>query len=174
MDITFKNLVTPDNEIASTLETWSNDPIISHLIRPNQNQNDLEEFIPVSIDTLEKQLRDFSIYLIYLDGLLVGEMNFIADPGHLFKKAAGTAWIGLVIGNESARGKGVGLQAIKHLEMKIREQNFSRIELGVFEFNIQAIKLYKKLGYHEIGRIADFTYWRGKMWQDIRMEKILK
>ena len=174
MDITFIKLITPDKKIASSLESWSNDSTITHLIRPNQNQKDLERFVPVTVASLEKQLEDFSIHLIYLDGLLVGEMNFLADPIHLYKKDPGTAWIGLVIGEESARGKGIGIQAIKHLEEVIREQKFPRIELGVFEFNIRAIKLYEKLGYQEIGRIADFTYWRGKMWQDLRMEKLLK
>ena len=32
-------------------------------------------------------------------------------------------------------------------------------------------KLYQKAGYQEICRIPDFTFWQGKMWQDIRMEK---
>jgi len=174
MVITFRKLITPDKKIASTLECWSNDPIITHLIRPNQNQNELEGFVPITVESLEKQLREFSIYLIYMDELLVGEMNFQADPIHLYKKEARTAWIGLVIGEESARGNGIGFLAMKYLEEIIRGQNFTRIELGVFEFNIRGIKLYEKLGYQEIGRIADFTYWRGKMWQDIRMEKLLK
>nr|WP_311775181.1 hypothetical protein [Alkalihalobacillus sp. TS-13] len=43
----------------------------------------------------------------------------------------------------------------------------------MFEFNKQAYKLYQKLGYQEIGRIKDFTYWNDKMWYDIRMEKYL-
>jgi RimJ/RimL family protein N-acetyltransferase len=47
------------------------------------------------------------------------------------------------------------------------------MELGVFEFNAVAIKLYKKLGFLEITRINDFTFWMGRMWQDIRMEKYL-
>jgi len=173
MEITFRKLVTTDKEIASTMERWSNDPAITHLIRPNQNQNDLNGFIPVTVETLERLLEEFSIHLIYMDGLLVGEMNFQADPIHLYKKETGTAWIGLVIGEESARGLGIGFLAMKYLEEKIREQKFNRIELGVFEFNIRGIKLYKKLGFQEIGRIADFTYWRGKMWQDIRMEKLI-
>ena len=36
-----------------------------------------------------------------------------------------------------------------------------------------AIQLYQKLGYREFARISNFTYWDGKMWQDIRMEKYL-
>ena len=38
---------------------------------------------------------------------------------------------------------------------------------------MNAIKLYQKAGYTEIGRIKDFVYWQGRLWQDIRMEKYL-
>ena len=48
-----------------------------------------------------------------------------------------------------------------------------RIELGTFEFNTNAIKLYERMGYQEIARINGFTYWKDKMWQDIRMEKYI-
>jgi RimJ/RimL family protein N-acetyltransferase len=112
--------------------------------------------------------------LIYADGQLVGEMNFQIDPGHLFKKESGTAWIGIGIGDASARGKGVGTKAMQYLEKQIQVEGLKRIELGVFEFNTNAIKLYKNMGYQEIGRIDDFTCWQGRMWQDIRMEKYLK
>ena len=100
-------------------------------------------------------------------------MNYQIDPDFLFKREAGTAWVGIVIGETSARGKGIGTQTMQHLEEQIQAKGLKRIELGVFEFNRSAIKLYKKLGYKEIGRIDDFTYWQGRMWQDIRMEKYL-
>jgi len=60
-----------------------------------------------------------------------------------------------------------------YLEEEIKAQGLKRIELGVFEFNTNAIKLYRKMGFEEIGRIDDFTYWDGRMWGDIRMEKYL-
>ena len=56
---------------------------------------------------------------------------------------------------------------------EIKEQGLHRIELGVFEFNTNAIKLYQRAGYKEIGRIPEFTYHQGRMWQDIRMEKFI-
>ncbi len=173
MDISIKELTNPSREIAGALERWSNDPSITYLIRPNQNQADLEKFISVTVNELKKRVEDVSTYLIYMEGQLVGEMNFQIDPDHLHKKDPGTAWIGLVIGEEFARGKGIGYQAIKYLEKRISDQDLSRIELGVFEFNHRAINLYTKLGYQEIGRLDNFTYWHGKMWQDIRMEKYL-
>ena len=98
-------------------------------------------------------------------------MDYQVDPRHLYKKEPGTAWIGIVIGEQAGRGRGIGVPAIQHLEEQIQRQGLKRIELGVFEFNTNAIRLYQKLGYREIARIKDFTYWDGKMWQDIRMEK---
>ena len=101
-------------------------------------------------------------------------MNYQVDPGQLYIKEPGSAWIGIDIGEESARGKGIGTQAMQYLEEQIKVQGMHRIELGVFEFNTNAIKLYKKMGFKEIARIPDFTYYQGKMWEDIRMEKRLK
>jgi RimJ/RimL family protein N-acetyltransferase len=100
-------------------------------------------------------------------------MDYQIDPKVLYKKVARTAWIGIIIGEKIARGRGIGYLAMKYLEEQIKLQRLKRIELGVFEFNKNAIKLYKKLGYKEIARMNDFTYWQEKMWQDIRMEKYI-
>ena len=142
-------------------------------MRPNKNQEEIEKQHIFKIDQLAQRLEHSEIYLIYLDGKLVGEMNYQVGIDFLFKDEAGTAWIGIGIGEESARGKGIGFLAMQYLEEQIKRQGLQRIELGVFEFNTKAIKLYQKLGYIEIIRIEDFTYWNGKMWQDIRMEKYL-
>jgi len=174
MSISFRKLTTPTAAIATVLNLWANDPTLVALIRPSSNLEELEEQVSMTVESLTKRLEYLAIYLIYVDGQLVGEMSIQIDPGHLFKKETGTAWIGIVIGESSARGKGVGNQAMGYLEEQIQEQKMKRIELGVFEFNANAIKLYKKMGYQEIGRIDNFTYWQGRMWQDIRMEKYLK
>jgi len=172
--VTFTRLSDPDPIIATTLNQWANDPLLIPLIRPNRNKEEFETPVSVTTETLRKRLEHNPIYLIYTDGQLVGEMDYQIDPGHLFKRKTGTAWIGIIIGEASARGKGIGTRAMRYLEEQIRMQGLKRIELGVFEFNKKAIQLYKRLGYREIGRIDDFTYWQGRMWQDIRMEKYLK
>jgi len=124
--------------------------------------------------SLKKRLELNPMYLIYADGQLIGQMNYQIDPDHLFRRIAGTAWIGILIGEAFPPCKGVGTQAMKYLEVQIQSQGLKRIEIGAFEFNSKAIKLYKKLGYQEIGHIDNFTYWRGRMWRDIRLEKYLK
>lgn len=169
----FKKLIEPTSEIAEAFNRWENDPGLIPLERPNFSREDLEKTHLVTVDDLSARVKHSQIYLIYLDDQLIGEMDYQVDPDHLFKKEVGTAWIGIVIGEEIGRGRGVGYQAMQYLEEQIRLQGLKRIELGVFEFNANAIKLYQKAGYVEIGRIKEFTYWQGKMWQDIRMEKYI-
>jgi RimJ/RimL family protein N-acetyltransferase len=173
MDIHFTKLIEPTDGIAETFTRWENDVQLIPFMRPNQNQADLEKREIITVTSLSERMKHHQIYLIYLNDQLVGEVNYMVDPAHLFKKENGTAWIGIDIGEASARGKGIGYSAMQYLEEQIKLAGYKRIELGVFEFNINAIKLYQKSGYSEIGRINDFTYWQGRMWQDIRMEKYI-
>ncbi len=171
MNITFQELQHPTPEIAAAFSRWENDPALIHLIRPHQDQASLEAREAVTVETLQARLDHAHIHLIFVDEVLVGEMDFQVNPGHLFKKAPGTAWIGINIGEASARGKGVGRIAFAHLEQHIRSLGLTRMELGVFEFNTPAIRMYRNAGFTEIARLPDFTYWQGQLWADIRMEK---
>jgi len=173
MNVTFTKLLAPTQEIADALTKWENDPALIPFARPNPDEEALNRREVITMEELVQRLEHSHTYLIYLDRQLIGEMSYQVDPAHLYKREPGTAWIGIIIGEESARGKGIGFRAIQLLEAEIKEAGHHRIELGVFEFNSNAIKLYRKLGYQEIGWIADFTYWQGKMHQDIRMEKYI-
>jgi RimJ/RimL family protein N-acetyltransferase len=173
MNLTFIKLTNPTPEIAEAFSKWENDATLIPLMRPNQNEEELTMQSIVTPEVLIQRLEHDHIYLIYLDGMLVGEMNYQVDPQHLYKKEKGTAWIGIVIGEEASRGKGIGFQAMQYLEGQIQQAGLHRIELGVFEFNTGAIRLYQKLGYKEIARIDKFTFWQGMMRPDIRMEKYI-
>jgi RimJ/RimL family protein N-acetyltransferase len=172
-NIRFAPLVEPTGEIAEAFTRWENDPLLIPLSRPNRNKDDLEKRQVVTLDDMVQRLKHDHIYLIYLDSQLIGEMSYQVDPKQLLKKEPGTAWIGITIGEAHGRGKGIGSQALPYLEQQIATQGLKRIELGVFAFNTPAFTLYQKLGYQEIGRVLDFTYWEGRMWEDIRMEKYL-
>ena len=174
MDLKFVKLTEPTTKIAECFERWENDPKLIPLIRPHKNRESLEMQETITVHDLEQRLEHDHVYLIYLDNQLVGEVDYQIDPRHLHKKERGTAWIGIVLGEEIARGKGIGYLALQHLEDRIKQQGLQRIELGVFEFNTQAIKLYRRAGYQEIGRIPDFTYWQDRLWEDIRMEKYIE
>jgi RimJ/RimL family protein N-acetyltransferase len=173
VNVHFAKLVEPNIEIVNAFNKWDNHPDLIPFIRPNQNKEETEQQWYRSLDDLKDRVNTHHIYLIHLENKLVGEMNYMIDPGHLYKKVEGTAWLGITIGEPDGRGKGIGFKAISYLENEIKKQGLTRIELGVFEFNRQAYKLYKNMGYQEVARIPDFTYWNGKMHSDIRMEKFL-
>jgi len=173
LHLNFTKLTEATAKIVETLNKWENDPLLVPLIRPNKTREDLEKREILTPQALEERLEHNHIYLIHLQDQLIGEMDYQVDPRHLYKKEIGTAWIGIVIGEVMGRGRGIGYPAMQFLEQQIKLQGLKRIELGVFEFNTNAIKLYQKLGYKEIGRIDDFTYWQDKMWRDIRMEKYI-
>lgn len=173
MKISIKKLKTPNPVIIEALNKWANDPVLVPLTRPIRNKQVLEERFMLTEDMLTKRIENDFVYLIYVDNFCVGQMSFQIDSDLLHKKVTGTAWIGLGIGEASARGKGVGVIAMDYLEKQIYAEGLKRIELGVFSFNTPAIKLYKKLGYTEIGRKKAFTYWQNRMWDSICMEKYL-
>ncbi len=173
MKIKFTQLITPTIEIVDTIIKWDNDPELRPLIRPNKNQNDINNQSHVTVNSLLKRLKYCSMYLMYLDEKLVGQMSFQIGFDHLYKNEPNTAWIGMGIGESHARGKGIGSKALVYLEEKIKQKGIHRIELGVFTFNKPAHNLYKTSGYQEIGRIDNFTYFQGKMWPTIHMEKYL-
>lgn len=174
MKTKFIKLTEPTQEIVEVFNQWENNPDLIPLTRPNQDKAALERRDTMTVDDLKQRLEYHRTYLIYLDDQLIGEMNYMVDPEHLYKKESGTAWIGITIGEPVGRGKGIGYQAIQFLEEEIKKDGLNRVELGVFEFNTQARNLYEKLDYKEIGRIENFTYWADKMWFDIRMEKYLE
>ncbi|CDQ20305.1 Protein N-acetyltransferase, RimJ/RimL family [Halobacillus karajensis] len=173
MGTTFEQLSEPTEAIAEAYHRWENDPDLIPMIRPNKDKEALESRHQVSVESLRQRLEHHEIYLVFADGELVGEANFMVNPGHLYSKRQHSAWIGISIGEPAGRGRGIGFEAMRYLEERIKERGIKRVELGVFEFNEHAHRLYRKLGYKEMARIPDFTYWNGQMWADIRMEKFL-
>jgi RimJ/RimL family protein N-acetyltransferase len=147
MKTKFFKLTEPTQSIVDVFNRWENNPDIIPLTRPNRDKAALERRDTMTLDDLKQRLEHHHTYLIYLDDQLVGEMNYMVDPDYLYKNEAGTAWIGITIGEPAGRGKGIGYQAIQFLEEEIKKAGLTRVELGVFEFNTYARKLYEKLGY---------------------------
>ncbi|UTT42693.1 GNAT family N-acetyltransferase [Exiguobacterium aurantiacum] len=173
MSISLVPLREASDTIVAVFNRWNNDPTIVHLIRPARSEEELVAEHHMTVADLTERLDTHDIFLIYDDDRLVGEVNVIYDAPHLYDNERGSAWLGLVIGEPSGRGRGVGTTALTLLEERLRAQGVPRIELGVFGFNEAAHRLYRKIGYTEIARIEAFTYWNGRFWPDIRMEKRL-
>jgi len=95
MNISFMKLTQPIPKIAEAFNKWENNPALIPFIRPNQAKDDLDRREFVTIESLRQRLEHDEIYLIYSGDQLVGEMNYQANPKHLYKKEPKTAWIGI-------------------------------------------------------------------------------
>lgn len=172
MDIRVEKLKNyNDHELFDQLAKWDNDPVIKPLITPGMNEGDVAEVTGDELMYFAIENKTKHIYLVYVGSELIGFYSIDTDFEHRVHKAAATAWIGIVIGEKSYWGKGIGALMMKDLEVKCHTLGCKTIELGVFEYNDRAIKLYASLGYKIIDRIDNFVYYNGQWHSDIRMLK---
>ena len=76
----------------------------------------------------------------------------------------------MIIGEEEARGKGYGSEAIKLLlDYAFGNLNFHRVSIGVVGFNKKAIEFYKKAGFKEEGIQRDGYYYNHKYYDFVMM-----
>jgi UDP-4-amino-4,6-dideoxy-N-acetyl-beta-L-altrosamine N-acetyltransferase len=72
-------------------------------------------------------------------------------------------YIGIVIGDFEAQGKGYGKEAMEiAIKYAFDTLNINKITLEVVENNISALALYKKLGFIEEGRLKRHFYAEGE------------
>lgn len=85
-----------------------------------------------------------------------------------------TSELGIYIGNQSFQGKGIGNNACELIEEYAKNYlNLRKIKLFVVDENHRAKKMYKKLGYKEVGKLIDERFIDGKYYSLIIMEKFL-
>ena len=173
MQITFREIDRRSDDDFKLLEKWDNDPAIRHLCQHFPSKEACEKLI--SIDDIKKRILNpndrFQRHLILMNQEPVGDICFSMDFDECVTKTPQTAWLGIAIGEAAARNRGIGTIAMRHLEQLALQAGAQRFELAVFEFNDVALNMYTKLGYREIQRIPNFTYWNGRMWDDIRLLK---
>jgi ribosomal protein S18 acetylase RimI-like enzyme len=71
------------------------------------------------------------------------------------------------------RGKGLGTQLLSRALKHAKDIGLEKIELSVYTENADAIKLYKKLGFSEIGIIKHYRKLNGRYFDCLEMELFL-
>ena len=79
----------------------------------------------------------------------------------------------ILIGELKNRNKGFGKEIINELvKIGFLELKLHRIDLGVFDFNLQAIKCYETCGFEIEGKHKDISRFGGKYWSVYNLSKI--
>jgi RimJ/RimL family protein N-acetyltransferase len=138
---------------------WVNDPEV---------RSGLELFLPLSVDeekacydaTLERDPRErrYAIDLRLGDDWIHIGGCALFDFDHNSRKAE----LGIMIGDESRWGHGIGQDAmLTLLRLAFATLNLNRVFLRVYEFNERAMGLYRKFGFSEEGRLRQDVYYEG-------------
>ncbi|EMC91444.1 hypothetical protein BAUCODRAFT_152703 [Baudoinia panamericana UAMH 10762] len=101
----------------------------------------------------------------------IGTIGLQDSPFDFKNRVAG---LGIGLADRKHRAKGYGTELMNWmLEYGFMELGLHRIELRVYSFNEKAIKLYRKIGFKEEGRLRK-TYFRGGQWYDIILMAVLE
>jgi len=153
---------------------WEHDPKIHHL---HTILGEGESLKKVEAEELRRAWRapepPVERYFIEVVDRPVGTASIHVDPPWMMGTRKPTGWLGICIGEEDARGKGIGRRVMELLHQRCLELSCTRTELGVFEFNDRAQHLYSSMGYRQIGTIPHFTWYDGRWWSDIRLQLTL-
>lgn len=71
------------------------------------------------------------------------------------------------------RGRGLGTQLLTRALKHAKEIGLEKVELSVYTENKAAVKLYKKMGFTEIGVVKHYRKLNGKYFDSIEMELFL-
>jgi RimJ/RimL family protein N-acetyltransferase len=130
------------DEDSDTLFAWINDRDLverSAIFRPVARAEHDAWFEGV------RRREDVLIRAIRVVGVLVGTCQLFADGAE--------AELRIRIGTASARGRGLGTEAVRLLTARgFAELGLRRIWLQVFAANAQAIRAYEKAGFRQFGR----------------------
>ena len=128
--------------------------------------------LPNEKELLEKLASQGHNYAIVSSGddTLVGNCSLF-DIDHLNRKAE----MGIFIGDRSNHNKGYGKEAVMLLlSYGFKFLNLNNIMLKVFSFNENALALYTKCGFREIGRRRKSFLTNGKYYDEIFMDILIE
>lgn len=151
------------------IRRWMRDPTLVRftVLVPSA---DCEPQLPYGDETANRYLRTLvndatrRSFAIELDGQHVGNVGL--KDLDLNKR---TSECFVEIGENAARGRGVATHAMKRLlDLALFEMELVSVTLGVFEFNVAAARLYRRLGFRDDGSYG--RHWAdGRFWDVLRM-----
>lgn len=119
-------------------------------------------------DTNDPEKSDALVYKVIEEetGETVGHISL----GGISRKNRSARISRVLIGNEKSKGKGYCKQMIKAiLKIGFEDLKLHRISLGVYDFNLSALKCYQSSGFVIEGTMRDVLLYKEKWWSLIEM-----
>jgi len=157
------------SDLDEIMKHWNNIDLrnrVGSADRGPQSRNDEEEWIKNTWkERQEKKGYTLAIATLADDKLIGGtsifNINWISR----------SATFGISIYDPKNRGKGYGQEATNLiLDFAFNTLNLHRVELFTFDFNTEAQKTYKKVGFKQIGRRRKAAFVNGQYHDDVVMD----
>jgi ribosomal-protein-alanine N-acetyltransferase len=157
----FKRL--SQEHVSNDYVSWINDPEVNMYLetRGNYTLDLLKSYIE------EQYKKDIYFWAIHLKESNKHIGNIKIDPINL---NTNSGEYGILVGDKTNWGKGYAKEAsLKIIEYCFNNLKLSKITLGVVDDNINAVKLYKKIGFKVNEVKKDIGVYNNKLCNSIRM-----
>lgn len=167
MSITIKKIKTEDARVFLELSEKLDNETEFRAFEPGERKTTVAE----TEDFLNKVINSGNcmIFLAFVNDKPAG---ILEAAGGIFNRNRHMAHINIAVLLEYT-GKGIGRMLFEALEEWARRAELKRLELTVFDYNSNAIKLYTKMGYLTEGRKRASFKVNGKFVDEIMMAKLL-
>lgn len=128
---------------------------------------------PITHEQLEKHLATENRIIYKVISTDSGEVIGHAELGYIDTKNKNARICRILIGEKRNRDKGFGRAIIQSLiHIGFCDLDLHRLDLGVFDFNTQAIKCYKDCGFEIEGLLKDTIKMKKGYWSIYNMSLI--
>ena len=113
-------------------------------------------YIATNETSLETALENVDVarpFVIYADGKAAGFTMFAFDEE--YEDPNDRYWLWRFMIDENLQGRGIGKEALKKIIVYFKENGATNIRLSTKSDNINAVSLYKSLGFKETGEVID-------------------
>jgi [ribosomal protein S5]-alanine N-acetyltransferase len=153
------------NDIAGNWFNWFNNPEITYYMTNGERPNSHESLVKY-YDQIKNSKDDFVFAIVCKKN-----NEHIGNCGlHAFDKISRQAKLGIVIGEKKYQGRGIGKEAVRLLiKYGFETLNLNKITLKVNSENVIAVRIYKKHGFVQEGKLRDDIYKNGRYYDSFVM-----
>jgi len=131
--------------------------------------NRIEEAEWLAKQLVRREKGELIHFVAEVDGKVVASAEIGKRRGH--QKHVGVLGIAVKSGY---RRLGIATKLVETLLQEAKRQGLKVIVLDVYEKNLPALNLYRKMGFKEVGRIPKAIFWKGEYIDDIQMVNVLE
>lgn len=156
-----------ESDVSQAYLEWMHNPEVIQYLESRWRTYSLEDLISY-VRQMNESSRDF------LFGI------FVEDYGHVGNIKIGSinwkhryADMGLIIGDSSVLGKGIGSRAIDlACNYAFQELGLHKLVAGIYEPNVGSLKAFEKAGFALAGRWKKHRFFQGKYVDMFLMERL--